>query len=105
MFFVIGGIQPKTILLDKQPRSCPSCGRLQVHLKRTDQFVSLFFIPLLRVKKGTPLAVCDNCGALFDESGIPIEDLHTQAVRRCPHCGRAVGADFIYCPYCGKSVR
>ncbi len=31
MFFFIGGIQPKIIKLDDQPRTCSSCGLCQVH--------------------------------------------------------------------------
>ncbi len=52
MFFFIGGVQPKTITLDDSRRLCPACGLAQARLKRTDQYLSLFFIPLFPVKRG-----------------------------------------------------
>jgi DNA-directed RNA polymerase subunit RPC12/RpoP len=104
MFFLIGGIQPKTTILDKQPRSCASCGHLQVMLKRLDSYFSLFFIPLIRVKKGTPFLACGNCGALFDESGVRFDVPKRGAGMKCRHCGGTVAGDFIFCPYCGKSL-
>lgn len=104
MFFFIGGVQPKTIILDKQAKSCPSCGHIEVYLKRVDHYLSIFFIPLFPVKKGIPFLVCGNCGTRFDERGFRIDVEETGRGRRCPHCGRAVAPDFIYCPYCSKSL-
>ena len=69
MFFFIGGIQPKTVTVDRQPRSCPSCGHFGVYLKRVDHYVSLFFIPVFPVKRGTPFLSCENCNAVIDEHG------------------------------------
>jgi hypothetical protein len=69
MFFFIGGIQPKTIDLDNQPRMCPSCGLYQARLKRVDQYLSAFFIPVLRVKKGDPFLLCERCGVASKETG------------------------------------
>jgi rRNA maturation endonuclease Nob1 len=86
MFFFIGGIQPKTVLIDRQARSCPACGHFEIHQKRVDQYVSLFFIPLFPVKKGIP----------FSEP--PIRK------KRCPSCGRKVDPNFTFCPYCGKAL-
>lgn len=104
MFFVIGGIQPRTRILDRQPRSCPACGFLQVVLKRMDSYLSLFFIPLIRVKKGIPFLACGNCGALYDEQGVRVDVTRGGSGLRCRHCGRAVAGDFIFCPYCGKPL-
>jgi len=103
MFFLIGGIQPKTVTLDKKARNCPECGHFDLYLKRTDSYFSLFFIPLFPVKKGTPFMKCENCGSLFTREGTrtdsPLKDL-----KKCPQCGRAIGPDFVYCPFCGKHL-
>ncbi|MBD3413687.1 MAG: zinc-ribbon domain-containing protein [Candidatus Aminicenantes bacterium] len=104
MFFFIGGIQPKTALLDKNPRSCPECGHLELYIKRTDNYLSLFFIPLFPVKKGTPFMVCENCGTRFTQQGSPLESSLKYGQRSCSHCSRSVGPDFEFCPYCGKPL-
>jgi len=52
MYFVIGGVQPRTVLLSRQPRTCPACGYPKLFLKRIDHYLSLFFIPLIPVKRG-----------------------------------------------------
>lgn len=70
MFFFIGGVQPKTVRIDKQARLCPACQHSAVYLKRVDHYLSLFFIPLFPVKKGIPFLSCDNCHSVFDETGL-----------------------------------
>jgi NMD protein affecting ribosome stability and mRNA decay len=62
VFVFIGGIQPKTRVLDHTPRLCPACGLAQARLKRVDHVLSLFFIPLFSVKRGTPVLMCERCG-------------------------------------------
>jgi RNA polymerase subunit RPABC4/transcription elongation factor Spt4 len=104
MFFLIGGVQPKTILVDKQARSCPACGHFEVFLKRVDHYLSLFFIPLFPIKKGVPFLVCENCRTVFDERGNRMGVEQTVSERRCDHCGRPVNPDFAFCPYCGKAI-
>lgn len=104
MFFFIGGIQPKTVRVSQPQRSCSECGHFGLTVKRTDQYVSVFFIPLFPVKRGIPFAVCENCSALFDEQGRRIDRGEAGAMKRCPSCGRPVAPDFSYCPYCGKPV-
>jgi hypothetical protein len=104
MFFFIGGIQPRTVVLDKQPKSCPSCGHIEVYLKRVDHYLSVFFIPLFPVKKGIPFLVCNNCSTRFDERGFRIDVQEVAGGRRCSHCGKSVAPDFIYCPYCSKTI-
>ena len=49
---IIAGISPKIVVLDNNPRRCPACGLVQTYLKRSDSYLSLFFIPIFRVKKG-----------------------------------------------------
>jgi RNA polymerase subunit RPABC4/transcription elongation factor Spt4 len=104
MFFFIGGVQPKTVRLDKQARVCPVCGHYEVYLKRVDQYLSLFFIPLFPVKKGTPFLACDNCRSVFDEKGSQVSGGRTKSSLTCPYCGRALEDDFDYCPRCGKKI-
>ena len=36
MFFFIGGVQPKTVILTKQTRVCPHCGHAEICQKRVD---------------------------------------------------------------------
>ncbi len=104
MFFLIGGVQPRTVWLEKQARPCPSCGHLDVYVKRVDHYLSLFFIPLIRVKKGVPFAVCRNCQAILRPEGGEIHDEQRGHYRRCRCCGRSVAHDFSFCPYCGKHL-
>lgn len=69
MFFFIGGIQPRTVRVDNQPRSCPYCGHVAVHLKRVDHYIAIFFIPLIRIKKGIPFLACDHCNVVHYRDG------------------------------------
>jgi hypothetical protein len=104
MFFFIGGIQPKTVTLEKQARTCPSCGHVGVSLKRVDHYVSLFFIPLIPVKRGVPFLICDKCNSVLDEYGYGRAPEGWVKKARCPSCGREVEQDFAFCPYCGKAL-
>ncbi len=104
MFFFIGGIQPKTVSVDEQPRICPSCGLTRARLKRVDHYFSLFFIPIFRVKKGEEFLQCPQCGAV---SGGQYGSTHGPArgqPSRCSHCGYPVEPTFRYCPYCGRTL-
>jgi len=103
MFFFIGGIQPKTVLVDKQPRSCPACGHVGMYQKRVDHYVSLFFIPLFPVKRGAPFLICENCNTILDEYGSRKDFEQKRGENRCPYCGRSISPDFSFCPYCGKA--
>ncbi len=102
-FFFIGGIQPKKVKVDDQPRACPNCGLPSARLKRLDHYLSLFFIPLFPVKRGERFLECDRCGGVFDESGRSgPEALRPAAGPICPKCGRRVSPDFNFCPHCGQ---
>ena len=91
----IAGVQPKTKTLDNAPDICPDCGLKTARYRRTDHYFSLFFIPLLRVKKGLPVLVCDGCRpASKPFSG-----------HRCRGCHMAMEPEFKYCPYCGEPVK
>lgn len=63
MFFLIAGVHSKQIVLDQTPRRCPTCGLFQARLVRHDYYLSLFFLPLFRVKKGATALECRRCGA------------------------------------------
>jgi len=104
MFFFIGGIQPKTILVDKQARSCPACGHFQVFQKRVDHYLSLFFIPLFPVKKGAPFLICEKCKTVLDKHADRVNVEQKVSERRCPHCKRHIDPDFTFCPYCGNAL-
>jgi hypothetical protein len=104
VFFFIGGVQPKTVKADRQARTCPACSHMSLRLKRVDHYLSLFFIPLFPVKRGIPFLACEDCGATFREDGTSWEDRHLREKRLCPRCGRPLALDFVYCPYCGKTL-
>jgi len=104
MFFFIGGIQPKTVFIDRQARSCPVCGHFEIHQKRVDQYVSLFFIPLFPVKRGAPFLICEKCNTILDEHGYRMDFEKGKGENRCPHCGKPIDPDFTFCPYCGKAL-
>ena len=94
MFFFIGGIQPKTVKLDEKPVMCKSCGLYQARFKRIDHYISIFFVPVLRIKKGVPFLICDRCGKGSGEG----------FVNFCSNCGKQLESDFQYCPFCGKRL-
>ena len=105
MMFLIAGVAPKTKILDNTPRRCPVCGLARAYYKRVDHYFNLFFIPVLRVKKGQPFIMCDQCERTLHEfkdeySSTPPDIKETQ----CNHCGRALEKNFEYCPYCGEPV-
>ncbi len=102
MFFLIGGVQPRTVKLDSYPRACRSCGHPSLRLKRTDHYLSLFFIPLFPVQKGAPYLECEKCYARYSEDRSPPEQGILAPAENCPKCGRTVQPDFNLCPYCGQ---
>jgi len=70
-------------------------------LKRVDDYLSLFFIPIFRIRKGEPFIECDRCGHISDERGFAISPGIDLRDSRCRQCGANVEKDFKYCPYCG----
>ncbi len=106
MFLFIGGLQPRTRKIDGgPPRACPSCARPALELRRTDQYLSLFFIPLFPVKRGRPYLVCTACGAVADPRGQRTSPGTASDPRACRSCGRPARGDFLYCPYCGRPLK
>lgn len=105
MFFFIGGIQPRTVLLTREKRVCVVCGHPEICKKRVDNYLSLFFIPLFPVKKGTPFWACGNCNTVYDDSGTPKAVRRNEERRMCPRCGREIFSDYAFCPYCGITLQ
>jgi hypothetical protein len=97
MFF-IAGVQPRIQTMDQQPRRCSRCGLLEVYLQRVDHYFSLFFIPLLPVKKGEPYLYCRQCRLPAEPHGWT-DRTATQAT--CSRCGRPLKSDYSFCPFCG----
>lgn len=99
--FVIAGVSPKTKTLDRNPRRCPTCGLFQAYYKRIDHYFNLFFIPIVRVKKGEPLLMCDRCERAVHEADRYHNDMPEEQFGSCSQCGKAVEKNYAFCPYCG----
>lgn len=104
MFFFIGGIQPKTVTLDDAPRMCRACGLYQARLKRVDHYISLFFIPLFRIKKGNTFLQCQSCESVYSETGEALGRRPGNDGLTCPSCGHSIEPGFRFCPFCGKRL-
>jgi predicted amidophosphoribosyltransferase len=100
----IAGISPKIKIIDQNPRRCPSCGLHQAFARRVDHYLSLFFIPILRVKKGEPVIICDRCQQSMPGIGPEFKHRPTDDAPHCRYCGKPLNADFNYCPYCSKRI-
>ena len=102
--FLIAGVSPKTKILDQNPRQCPVCGLARAYFKRVDHYFSLFFIPVIRVKKGEPFIMCERCERAVHEFENDYSRKGDQRGVRCHNCGRESSKDFKFCPYCGKPL-
>jgi len=103
--FLIAGVTPRVVTMEEAPQRCPSCGLYQARHRRLDHYFSLFFIPLLRVKKGEPFLFCPRCeksGGVFDPPRSSNAPQH--AVTSCGGCGRPLDPGFRFCPQCGRPV-
>jgi rubrerythrin len=100
----IAGVSPKIKVLDQNPRRCPICGLTQAYAKRVDHYLSLFFIPVLRVKKGQAVIMCDRCEGTTHEYGPGFRHQPQGDDQRCRYCGKPLDSDFKYCPYCSKRI-
>ena len=51
-----------------------------------------------------PTYLNDNEKIILQNLGFNINSYNPNInfIRRCPHCGRPIPIDAIYCPYCGK---
>jgi hypothetical protein len=100
----IAGVSTKLKELDQNPRRCPVCGLHQAFAKRVDHYLSLFFIPILRVKKGEPVIICDRCEQSIPDIGPEFKHRPADDEQHCRSCGKPLNANFKYCPYCSKRV-
>jgi rubrerythrin len=100
----IAGVSPKIKVLDQNPRQCPVCGLNQAYYKRTDHYLSLFFIPIFRIKKGEPFIACDRCEQTARGFGQNANWKQPEDASRCRYCGQDISGDYKFCPYCGKRV-
>ncbi|MBT8371892.1 MAG: zinc ribbon domain-containing protein [Deltaproteobacteria bacterium] len=100
---LIAGIAPKTKRIDQNPMRCPSCGLHQAYRTRIDHYLNLFFIPVLRIKKGEPFVACERCAKTIHELGPEYSRHAGSETDACKYCGKSLDHDFKYCPSCGKS--
>ena len=125
MFFFIGGLEPRREVLDPGPLPCPSCGQRAARIERLRSYLSLFFVPLVPLRKGEPYLSCASCGAVrplrgegavgFPEAYTPetydgldqelTGELGPESPLTCPECGGPTEPEFDYCPYCGIKLR
>ncbi|HSO61278.1 MAG TPA: zinc ribbon domain-containing protein [Desulfobacterales bacterium] len=103
-FFFIAGISPKVKVLDEKPRRCPVCGLHQAYFKRVDHYLSLFFIPIIKVKTGEPVIMCARCERAVSEFGPEPATPVQGETKRCRFCSRNLSPDYTYCPHCGKKL-
>jgi uncharacterized CHY-type Zn-finger protein len=101
--FLLAGVQPKPKRLDETPHRCPACGLMQAYATRVDHYLSLFFIPLIRVKRGEPFLLCERCRQPVEEARpAPRETPLSGATVVCVACKRSFDRSFNYCPHCGQ---
>jgi len=103
-FFFIGGVQPKVKVLDETPKRCPHCGLHQAYLKRVDHYISLFFIPVLKIKTGEPMLICDRCGRPVSEADPATSRQSPEPLKTCRFCKKDFPAEFAFCPICGRRL-
>ena len=101
--FIVAGIQPKTRKLDDTARRCPACGQFRAYRQRVDHYLSLFFIPLLKVKTGEPFILCDRCAHTGSSASEQQTTGPASRSSRCAACGRPLKREYSFCPYCGKA--
>lgn len=103
MCFFIAGIHPRTKVLSDAPRRCPRCGLYQAYQQQVDHYLSLFFVPLIKVRTGEPFLYCRRCKLPVTAETPPAAALSNALNERtCDHCGRVLKEAFRYCPYCGQ---
>ena len=101
--FLIAGVQPKTRRVDDNPQRCPACGLARAYSTRVDHYLSLFFIPLLRVKRGDPFLLCESCQQPADAFGShPRQEPLAGRDAVCVACRQTFDSSFKYCPHCGQ---
>ena len=101
--FLIAGVQPKTRRIDANPRRCPSCGLTTAYTTRVDHYLSLFFIPLIKVKQGEPFLLCEGCRRqVSSDQRYGFQEKASSTTAVCVACGESFDGAYNYCPYCGQ---
>jgi primosomal protein N' len=68
-----------------------------------NHYISLFFIPLIRIKQGEPFLYCRRCEGIAAGGRQATPGNHAGAAPpMCRQCGRQLEDTFNYCPNCGK---
>jgi len=104
-FIFVAGVQPRTRKIDDTPRRCPLCGLHQAYFRRVDHYLSLFFIPVWRVKKGTPFLACDRCEQNAEGIQTHAGGPAPRPRQTCGRCGREIDSEFRFCPHCGNKMQ
>ena len=127
MFLFIASLSKRRIFLGKgiTEQDCLNCLKSSVpNLTRDDSWLSLFFFPVIRLKKGNQTYTCQWCGSPIDFSLSKHErEVLVQARRNmagymsqqslcCPACKSLIFLLNIpsnkktvhFCPYCGAQV-
>jgi RNA polymerase subunit RPABC4/transcription elongation factor Spt4 len=104
--FLIAGIQPRTRKGPKSKQICPRCGLAQVHERRLDHYFSLFFIPLVRVRKGEAFSWCEPCQMPLSQADGGADGQPGTGPDRivCRGCGKVLDPNFRFCPHCGNGL-
>lgn len=108
MFFFIGGVEPRSTVIDEGPYRCPACDRATARIVRLDQYMSFFFIPVFPIKRGEPILACEYCGYTEDAEQARQRDhlfSGNDERERCPSCSTLVEKTYNYCPSCGLRLR
>jgi hypothetical protein len=66
--------------------------------------MSLFFLPILPVKKGDEFTVCENCGLLNGDTNGGGSQPVAEESNRCSRCSTILEQNFVFCPYCGRRL-
>ena len=86
--FLIAGISPKVKYIDHTPRRCPVCGLHRAYYKRIDHYISLFFIPIIKVKTGDPVFMCEGCERAVNE--FQNDTFENGQPLKCGNCGSSI---------------
>lgn len=108
MFF-IGGVFPKLKPIGGGAIRCPRCPA-EIKQWRRDHLLSIFFIPIYTVSKGTPFWRCESCGYVERPGVAPHRLLETRIEMpdkqmTCPGCGDMVRYTWKYCAGCGTKLQ
>jgi hypothetical protein len=71
-----------------------------------DHYLSVFFIPIVRVKTGEPMLICNHCERPVSESGpgqFGTQPSPSKA-KPCRFCGGDFPEDYLFCPLCGRRL-